>query len=270
VNKTLDERLKDARTSLDKVEHVLLRHAGTGRVSTQVSDQFSELVAFGADIDAWLALLDARTAARRLLTGLEDQADQDDLVPLGQVRVKYEHVRLIGVQAYLATSWALADRLVGMAGRVLCTPQAAFNATQPAQLVTTFLSTDRKKNAAAAFYESIRQTFGWPIAVSYALRNHFVHDGGQFGGIGFFDGTASTSGFVISGPGWRRIEERALSYGVGAEHLRLGAGWPTTPCDDLRALLDVCERETDDALGVLVGSACQTLLFHVGYIHGEI
>jgi len=50
---------------------------------------------------------------------------------------------------------------------------------------------------------------------------------------------------------------------------RAGATWPVSPRDDLRAVLRVCERETDDALGVLLGSACQTLLAHVGFMLGE-
>jgi hypothetical protein len=52
-------------------------------------------------------------------------------------------------------------------------------------------------------------------------------------------------------------------------HHRAGPNWPTTPRDDLRVVLDVCEREADDALGVLVGSACRTLVAHVGCIVGE-
>ena len=86
----------------------------------------------------------------------------------------------------------------------------------------------------------------------------------------FFDGPTSASRFVISADGWKRIEEKAATYGAGPSHHRAGASWPATPRDDLRSVLDVCERETDDALGVLVGSACHSLAIHVGYMHGEL
>jgi hypothetical protein len=196
MSKTLEERLRDAKAELGKIDGALLRH--TGKVPSEVGDQFRTVTAFAADIEYWIGMLAARSAARLLLTGLEAQADGNDTVPLGAARAKYQHVRLIGVQAYLATKWALADRLVGMVGRVVCTPEAGFDASRPAQLVAQFVQKERKKNTAAALYDSVRQTFGWPIAVSYALRNHFVHDGGQFSGTDVFDGPTAASRFAIS------------------------------------------------------------------------
>lgn len=270
MSKTLEERLVAAKNELAKVDAVLLKHLGTGRLREDVVKQFDALAAFKADVDAWCGMIAARRAARKLITDLEKQVDGDDTVLLGSSRVKYEHVRLIGVQAYLSTKWALADRLVGMVGRIVCTANTGLNEAQPAQLVTSFVNADRKKAPAASYYQSIRETFGWPIALSYALRNHFVHDGGQLEGVNFFAGKASHARFEISEAGWQRIEVRATSYGVTLSHQRAGATWPSVPRDDLRAVLDVCERETDDALGILVGSACHALAIHVGYLHGEL
>jgi hypothetical protein len=270
MSKALEDRLVAAKAELAKVEAVLLKHHGTGRIPADVVTQFNELAAFNTDVDAWCGMIAARRAARNLLTDLEKQVDGDDTVLLGTSRAKYEHVRLIGVQAYLSTNWALADRLVGMAGRIVCTATTGLNTAQPAQLVTSFVNADRKKAPAASFYQSIRDTFGWPIALSYALRNHFVHDGGQLAGVNFFAGAASHARFEVSEAGWQRIEDKATSYGVTSSHQRAGATWPGAPRDDLRAVLDACERETDDALGVLVGSACHALAIHVGYLHGEL
>lgn len=126
------------------------------------------------------------------------------------------------------------------------------------------------KHTAAMPAYSLRATFGWPIGLSYTLRNHFFHDGGALDGTDFFEGPSATSGFKISEDGWDRIEKRARSYGVDATHHRVGAAWPSAPRDDLRQLIDVCERETDDALGILIGSACRALVSHVGFIVGEL
>lgn len=270
MSKDLEERLRVAERELAKIQTVLVAYNGRGRVSAEVGNQFEELAAFRNDVDAWCGMIAARCAARNLLTDLEKQVDGDDTVLLGTSRAKYEHVRLVGVQAYLSTNWALADRLVGMAGRIVCTATSGLNTAQPAQLVTSFVNADRKKAPAASFYQSIRDTFGWPIALSYALRNHFVHDGGQLAGVNFFAGAASRARFEVSEAGWQRIEDKATSYGVTSNHQRAGATWPSAPRDDLRAVLDACERETDDALGVLVGSACHALAIHVGYLHGEL
>lgn len=266
MSKSLEDRLRGAKVDFAKAAAGLTRHAS--KMPKEIVAQFDALAAFSADVEGLVEMLQARSAARRLLDGLETRADQNDLVELGAGRAKFHHVRLIGVQAYLGTSWALADRLVAMAGRIVCTPQASFDAVRPAQLVAQFIQNDRKKQTASALYESVRQTFGWPIAVSYALRNHFLHEGGHLGGVDFFDGPTAASGFAASATGWSRVEERAKSYGVSTEHHRVGS-WPATPVNDLRVVLDVCEREVDDSLGVLIGSASSMLVTHIGFIVGE-
>lgn len=267
MSKTLEDRLGDAKVVLGKASTALGRHAG--KLPGDVEDSFRRVIAFAEDVDHCVGMLHARAAARLLLTDLEKTADADDRVPFGTTRVKFQHVRLIGAQAYLTTSWALADRITGVVGRVLCTPDAGFNDASPAQLVSQFVQKERRKATAGALFESVRQTFGWPIGVAYAVRNHFVHDGAQMSGSGFFDGPTAVSQFRISPSGWTRVEERARTYGVEQSHHRAGANWPAAPRDDLRVVLDVCEREMDDALGVLLGSACGSLLTHVGCMLGE-
>ena len=220
-------------------------------------------------MEHWIGMIHARAAARQMLTGLEAQADANDQVPFGIARIHFQHARLIGVQAYLATNWALADRLTGMVGRVLCIKNSWNDPKHPPQLVQHFVNDKTTKTSTAAMlFSSVRQTFGWPISISYALRNHFVHDGGQLAGSDFFDGPSPIAKFKISEDGWAHIERTAATYGAEALHHRAGASWPTTPRDDLRVLLDACERETDDALGILVGSACRSLVAHIGCMLG--
>ncbi len=268
MSKSLEERLRDAKAEFAKADAGLVRHAG--KLQSEVEEHFRSIIALGTDVEPLIDLIQTRATARALLDGLENDADADDLVRLGEHRAKYQHVRLIGVGAYLAANWALADRLTGMVGRLLCTPAAAFDVTRPAQLVAQFVQEDgRRKSTAGALWESVRHTFGWPIGISYALRNHFFHDGAYAASVGFFDGPNAASRFVVSARGWTRLEQRAKSYGVEPSHHRAGASWPAAPRDDLRVVIDVCEREVDDALGVLVGSACRTLVAHVGCIIGE-
>lgn len=185
--------------------------------------------------------------------------------------MKYQHVRFIGVQAYVTTNWALADKISGMVGRILCTPDASRNSTNPVQLISHFVNRDKtKKTTAAALFESVRQAFGWPIGLSYAIRNHFVHDGAQIGGSDFFEGPFAAAAFRISADSWDRMEKKAEDeYRVDRLWHRAGASRPSTPQDDLRVVLAVCVREMDDALGVLLGSACGSLRAHVAFMVGE-
>jgi hypothetical protein len=263
MTKSLEDRLSDTRKDLERVDAALNRIVLQGDIAAH----FRRVTAFSKEVEHWLALIQARAAARQLLVGLEGQADADDLVPFGTTRVKYRHVRLIGVQAYLTTSWALADSMTIMVGLVLCSPDFSLDPKSPVQLVNHFVRRQRNKATAGALSRSVRQTFGWPIAISYALRNLFVHDGGQRNGADFFDGPVAASGFASSVAGWTQVEDTAKTYEVDPSHHR--AAWPMTPRDDLRIILDVCEREMDDALGILVRSASNSLLVHLGCMVGE-
>jgi hypothetical protein len=266
MTKTLEIRLRDAKGALDKANAAIARHPG--KLAPEVEDLFRNVIQFGGDVEHWIGMLQARSVAAALLVDLEKTADATDCVALGTTRVKFQHVRLIGVQSYMTTTWALADRMTGMIGRVLCPPSAGSNPMNPAQLVSHFVQLEKGKIPAAVLSKSVRHMFGWPIAISYAIRNHFVHDGAQFGGSDFFDGPAAGAAFRVSADGWERIVEKAESYGVDSSHSR-SPSWPSTPRDDLRVVLTACEREMDDALGVLLGSACGSLLSHVGCMVGE-
>lgn len=68
-----------------------------------------------------------------------EQADQNDNVPYAASRAKFQTVRLLGVQGYLAAQWALADRLVGMAGNVLCIRNSLQDPKNAPQLVSHFV-----------------------------------------------------------------------------------------------------------------------------------
>ncbi|MCU0694664.1 MAG: hypothetical protein MUF54_25075, partial [Polyangiaceae bacterium] len=192
-------------------------------------------------------MLAARETARALLNDLEEHADQNDDVPYGSSRAKFQTVRLLGVQAYLAAQWALADRLFGMAGHVLCIRNSLQDPKNAPQLVSHFVGGKGPESKTAAIvFSSLRQSFGWPISISYALRNHFLHDGA---GGDFFEGPTAAAGFTISTQGWTRIEESVRNYNVNGEHSRLGSSWTPSAGDDLRKILDTCAPEIDEALG---------------------
>lgn len=292
MRKTLDERLVRAKSVIDEITTVLGKQTAT--IPAPIVDQFQRSLEIAAGIEYWRELISARAAALQFLDGLETRVEHDDNVPMfvapdgaALLKLRFSHVRLVGVEAYLSLVWSLADRITGMVGRVLCTVQGgAFQDQSPIKLISHFIQDDvgkgnpsnddmrkeqaksRRKSTAAIVSESIRLTYGYPVAVLYAIRNHFIHDGAQQQEVEFFESRASLSGFRISERGWSLIESKALAYGVGREYIRKGTAWPGSPRDDLRVLLTVCEAELDDALGVLVFSACQSLAFHIAAMVG--
>jgi hypothetical protein len=269
MSKTLYQRLDAADELLGRVQVTLGRHPG--KLPPEVESNFVTLVAHRSELSAWRDLIEVRLATAAVLADLERIVDSHDSVPLGSRRVKFGHARYAAVVAHLGATWALADRVSAMVGRVLCTPQAGANAASPPQLVSHFVTREStKKSTAAALYDSVRQSFGWPIGLSYAIRNHFVHDGAQWGGGSFFTGPTSASAFQITLDAWDRLEMVVeKTYQLDRTYHRLGPAWPATPTDDLRIVLNITDNEIDDALGVLIGSACGSLAAHVGHLLGE-
>ena len=268
MTKTLDDRLRDARSALDQVDAAIRRHPGS--IYPELETFVRKIVGYSAEIDHWIGMLDARTAATRFLDGLEMRVDGEDRVSLGAIPVKFQHARLIGVQAYVTTTWALADSITGLVGRILCTVEKGSNEGVRPQLISHFVQREKaKKSTAAPLFYSLRETFGWPIGLSYSIRNHFVHDGAYVDGYDFFEGPTSASAFKISTDGWDRVVKRAESYGLDSSQHRGGTGWMTSPQDNLRTVFQQCDLEMDDALGVLVGSAFHLFKSHVGFLLGE-
>jgi hypothetical protein len=258
----------NASTTLDKLKAALDQKPGL--LLPSVDDSFRSALESRSDLSYSIEMLEARGAARQYLVDLETRVDSHDLVSYGPSKIKFSCARLIGTQAYLATKWALADRISVMAGRVFCSPEVSENRASPVQLISHFVQDKRKKSTAAVLYKSMKSSFGWSVGISYAIRNHFVHDGGQANGSDFFAASTPRSAFQISAEGWVRIEETARNtYFVDPTMLRTAAVWPDNSRDDLREVLRVCEQETDDALGVLLGSACHTLRAHVSFMLGE-
>jgi hypothetical protein len=264
--KGLIERLEQVKLDFGKVELALNQHGG--KIKPNAEEVFRNTLVFQSEIDNWLRLHGARAVAATLMRDLENRCDYNDCVRLGSADIQFDLVRLLCVQAYCAANWSLADRIAALVGRVFCTPNAGSDPWHPAQLVAHFVQKDRSKTTAGTMHEAVRETFGWPIGISYAIRNHFLHDGGQASVVTFFASTSSLSGFQISQDAWGRIEERAKSYGVDATCHRVGPLWPAAPYADLRTVLSVCEQEMDDALGMLVGSASGLLQSHIQYLTG--
>lgn len=139
MSKPLEDRLRVAKDDLRGIEEVVNLSQHSTRVVAPLRDHLKPVFKFRADIDHWIRLLETRRTARRMLKRLETRADADDMVPLGVggMRAGFQHVRFIGVQAYLSAKWAIADRIAAMAGHVLCIRNQLQNSKKPPQLLTS-------------------------------------------------------------------------------------------------------------------------------------
>ncbi|MBK8999588.1 MAG: hypothetical protein IPM35_28035 [Myxococcales bacterium] len=265
--KSLAERLANAKTALDQLDRALLERGGG--LPSEVVAELQLLTQARAHVAPFIGAADARRVARGALDGLELRADQAGLVAFSGARVSFQHARVLLVQAYTATTWALADSMMSvLIGPLLCARSRVSNASSGPQLHTQFVGDGGKSEVPAALYNSIRQRFGWSIATSYAIRNHFLHDMGSRGGSDFFDGPTPAAGFRVSQGGWQYVESRVGLQKLPPNYHCAGAILGTPP-DDLREVLDLCDTDVEEALGMLLGAACQMLRAHVACLLGE-
>ncbi|MFI5298905.1 MAG: hypothetical protein ACHREM_12475 [Polyangiales bacterium] len=264
----LDTHFARTKHLLDETRATLGRHPG--KLPLDVQQEFERFCDAEREIDHWRGTLGARAAARALMTGLEREVDvTNNTVMLNGNAVGARDARVLVVQAYVGATWALSDSITRSVGRVLCVAEPGRNDATPAQLMTDFLGRSSPKRSAGLSH-SMRLLFGWPVGISYALRNHFIHDGGHLNGYDFFAGPMASAAFEIATPAWSQIENRATStYDVASTMIRPGVAWPAPPTADLRTVLDVCERELDEALGVLLVSSSQSVRAHLALLLGE-
>ena len=252
--RTLVQRLEYCRELLDGVRVAVARMGDPfeQRWSGLYGDPASQRQA----IDGWLELIEARGAAWQELERLDEHGIADAGVPA------YRHARLLRVQAYMAADWALADGVSAWAGRILCSHAKASNPANPPNLPDFVRDKDR---AIAPVHNAIKGAFGWPIALSYALRNHFLHDGAHR----FFKDHERGSHLAAASESWQCIEASARKLGGEPGMRRAEFVEIPSPPEDLRAVIRACEAETDEALGVLAIAASGLLKAHLACQLGE-
>lgn len=272
MTKSLAERLQETRVALTKCETSL--STSGDRIPVEAQKSLELLLAFQREIADMLEALQARDASFALLDGLERHADDGSgaVAVLGH-SVKFQHLRLIAMQGYLAIQWSIADRITEFVGRVLLPKPGVNNSKDkdrppPIQLLSHFVGGRAEGQSTAGLIPMVRSSFGWPLAISYELRNVFAHLGGQVDGIDLFEGGHHSAAFRVSKEGWDRFQTRLGRHQLKPEMHRRGPRWPAEPIDDLRPLLRDCEADLDDALGMLVRSASLALMANVSCLLG--
>lgn len=163
------------------------------------------------------------------------------------VDVMFKEGRFLVLQNYVATTWALYDALTKVAGILCCTDESAKNKQVPVKLYEHLLK--GKLCVGARVQEHLRGAYGWPIAVSYKVRNWLVHDGHNQEGVELFkyDSPAAGAEFELSDDGWKLLENLCSSE-VGKARLQ--------PFPDIKTNLaeglETCHIEVDEAVAFLL------------------
>lgn len=264
----LASRLATARDLLQKVESKVVQ-TDLARMPEKVSNLLNGSVSTHNRIQGWQDTLQARESAWKVLETIPDREVE---VQFGTVRLTFPIARLILVSAYLTSYWSLSDQITSWAGQIFCTQEKGCNPRNRAKLTSHFTGGKANNTGAALIIGSIAPIFGWPVAVLYVLRNQFVHEGGHIDGNQIFLGDQPRDGYLLDKGGWSNVKNRAEQKDDGAksdQHRMVSPPWMDEEQPDLIAILRDCEKEMDDALGILVGSASRLLAAQVTFLLGE-
>jgi hypothetical protein len=169
------------------------------------------------------------------------------------VEVTFKQGRYLVLQSYVTTAWAMYDALAKVAGILCCVDERSKNNAKPVKLPEDFLR--GQKFVGARVHDHLKGAYGFPIALSYAVRNWLVHDGHSHNGIELFksDGPPGAS-YEISAAAWAKIEEKVIGeYKAEPAHTRLRP-FPNVSADLLSGL-EGCHEEADEAIGFVLSWA---------------
>ena len=233
----LQRRLLAAIGDLTEIDVALAAQPGTPHTSSKRC--LANAASLAIPLRDALDLVPIRDSGAQMVAALKTMP--------GPAATPFAHARLLAFQSYLATTWAIADQVMRAVGGLLCTRSVAKDTTKAPQLWAHVL----KEGALSAAIADSLDAFKWPIALSYAVRNCCLHDGGIVRGQPFFQGQAPEDGFRPSDLGWDFLEKKLVDeYKAKKNQTRLLDPWPWHR-DDLLALLVRCHDELDEALGLL-------------------
>jgi len=242
----LKQRLQDSATKLQEVSSLI--RLSSISLHSDCQDKIREFELMANQLDTTRDLIEPREHARYLLQQLPLVTDiNTNIVDYCGTRIPFSNARLLLFQSYLSITWAVCDSITTAISPFICKKVNTPN------LVTHFV----KEDSNIAYYSNLflNRNYGWHICVSYAIRNHFVHDGALHNGNDFFTSKRVVDRYDISDNGWdflnTELGERYKKI-LNTYH-RLDNSWPWHR-NDLLKLLELCNEEIDEALIFLVGS----------------
>jgi len=251
----LKQRLQDSATKLQNIVSSLSSISPIS-LHSDCQDKIREFELMANQLDTTRDLIEPREHARYLLQQLLLVTDVNtNIIDYCGTTIPFSNARLLLFQSYLSITWAVCDSITTAISPLICNKASSLDHSKPPNLVTHFV----KEDSNIAYYSNLflNRNYGWPVCVSYVIRNHFLHDGALSNGNDFFAGKRVVDRYDISNKGWDFLNNQMRNkYNkILNTYHRLDNSyvWPWHR-NDLLKLLELCNQEIDEALIFLVGS----------------
>ena len=116
-------------------------------------------------------------------------------VRLGSLEMEFAVARHLALTSYVAVTWAIYDRLSNVCGRLAAVAKIAQNPRQNPKACEDFLGD--KDLLGFNTHQHLKDAYGWPLKISYKLRNWILHEGYSEGDIMLFSGDSIADGFLL-------------------------------------------------------------------------
>jgi len=245
----LKKAIEQACSDLVWINEAIAKIGSAGTLSRESNAYFQMSPQLAIQLEHAKGLLPVRDTA---LTALLAFPTQISTASPGQflfngLDVAFKHGRYPLFQNYSVTSWALYDILAKVAGLLCCNDELSKNPQKPVKLYEDFLQ--GKNCVGARVRDHLKGAYGWPIAVSYKIRNWLAHDGLCHEGIELFkyDSPATSGEFEMLDKAWDVVEQTCRAE-PGQTRLLPFPDMKT----NLARGLQTCHDEVDEAVAFLL------------------
>jgi hypothetical protein len=269
VNKTLAERLLTAENSVVETQGLLMQHFS--RLSKGAAEKLHTLIRIQAFFPEWREELELRNTTLALLTAMDLDRSLNGRVSVSGHDLSIGRLREITLRSYLTTTWSLADSICAQICGILCTSDQLSNRDYKLQLASVFVKQKNPgKGLPNIIHDNIKTTAGWPICLSYSLRNFFTHDCGRISGFTLLAPHSTGRTFLLQEQAWSALCAHTEGfYKVTKNDFHDdGESWPDEKSPPLLAVLETMERHVDRALGVLLMTSTALLNTHTRNLLG--
>ncbi len=200
-----------------------------------------------------------RNQSERILESLVENADSStNEVEWNGQHLPYYIARTLSFQSYTGITWILYDLISEALSYFRCSYGHYINPSNHFRLVKSILSSKEKEVIVSAIDADLAKVaYGWPIGVSYCIRNVFAHEADALYDGKVFEGNDVNSEYVITQEMHRHILSKCTlekNYNVKQEYTRRGESWPWG-VSNLFEMLKICNNEIDEYMcGILTST----------------